>query len=79
MRSPSSPRDGNWKQPSDSYDRELYQQRNRIERCFNALKHFRRFSHTILQNHTRPSAPCTAIACSLDQTSNYMWIRPRDL
>ena len=24
--------------------RELYKQRNRIERCFNALKHFRRFS-----------------------------------
>ena len=26
------------------YDRELYKQRNRIERCFNKLKHFRRFA-----------------------------------
>jgi transposase len=31
------------KQPR-TYDRELYKQRNRIERCFNRLKHFRRFS-----------------------------------
>ena len=27
-----------------AYDRELYKQRNRIERCFNKLKHFRRFA-----------------------------------
>ena len=26
------------------HDRELYKLRNRIERCFNKLKHFRRFS-----------------------------------
>jgi transposase len=26
------------------YDRELYKQRNRIERCFNRLKQFRRFA-----------------------------------
>ena len=26
------------------YDRELYRLRNRIERCFNKLKHFRRFA-----------------------------------
>lgn len=32
-----------WKQPR-TYDRELYKQRNRIERCFNKIKHFRRFS-----------------------------------
>lgn len=32
-----------WKQPR-GYDRDLYTQRNRIERCFNRLKHFRRFS-----------------------------------
>ena len=27
-----------------SHDIELYKQRNRIERCFNRLKHFRRFA-----------------------------------
>ena len=27
-----------------AYDRELYKQRNHIERCFNKLKHFRRFA-----------------------------------
>jgi transposase len=32
-----------WKQPR-SYDPILYKQRNLIERCFNRLKHFRRFS-----------------------------------
>ena len=32
-----------WKQKR-SYDREQYKQRDRIERCFNRLKHFRRFS-----------------------------------
>ena len=26
------------------HDNELYKQRNRIERCFNRLKHFRRFA-----------------------------------
>jgi transposase len=26
------------------HDIELYKQRNRIERCFNRLKHFRRFA-----------------------------------
>ena len=26
------------------HDREAYKQRNRIERCFNKLKHFRRFA-----------------------------------
>ncbi len=27
-----------------TYDRELYKQRNRIERCFNKLEDFRRFA-----------------------------------
>jgi len=27
-----------------AYGRELYKQSNRIERCFNKLKHFRRFA-----------------------------------
>jgi transposase len=31
------------KQPYD-YDRNIYRLRNRIERCFNKLKHFRRFA-----------------------------------
>ncbi len=26
-------------------DKDLYKQRNRIERCFSKLKHFRRFAH----------------------------------
>ncbi len=33
----------NRKQQRD-YDRSLYKLRNRIERCFNKLKHFRRFA-----------------------------------
>jgi transposase len=31
------------KQPYD-YDRNIYRLRNRIERCFNKLKHFRRLA-----------------------------------
>jgi transposase len=31
------------KQPYD-YDRNIYRLRNRIERCFNKLKHFRRIA-----------------------------------
>ena len=31
------------KQPYD-YDRDIYRMRNRIERCFNKLKHFRRIA-----------------------------------
>lgn len=45
------------------YDRELYKQRNRIERCFNKLKHFRRFAtrycKTILAFRS-----FTALACA---------------
>ncbi len=37
--SPSHPQD-----PDPGYDKTLYKQRNRIERCFNKLKHFRRFA-----------------------------------
>ena len=29
------------------HDRETYKHRNRIERCFNKLKHFRRFRHPL--------------------------------
>jgi transposase len=46
-----------------AYDRELYKQRNRIERCFNKLKHFRRFAtrycKTIHAFHS-----FTALACA---------------
>jgi transposase len=54
-----------WKQPR-SYDRDLYKQRNRIERCFNRLKHFRRFSTRYCRTIEAFRA-CTALACA--------WIR----
>ena len=46
-----------------SYDRELYKQRNRIERCFNRLKHFRRFSTRYCRTIEAFRA-CTALACA---------------
>ena len=54
-----------WKQPR-SYDRELYKQRNRIERCFQSLKHFRRFSTRYCRT-IEAFRSTTAIACA--------WIR----
>jgi transposase len=54
-----------WKQPR-TFDRELYKQRNRIERCFNALKHFRRFSTRYCRT-IEAFRSTTALACS--------WIR----
>ena len=46
-----------------TYDRQLYKLRNRIERCFNRLKHFRRlatrYCKTILAFRS-----CTALACT---------------
>ena len=51
-----------WKQPR-SYDRTLYQQRNRIERCFNRLKHFRRFSTRYCRT-LEAFRSCTALACA---------------
>ncbi len=44
-----------WKQPR-TYDRALYKQRNRIERCFNALKHFAASAHDTAEP-SRPSGP----------------------
>ena len=35
---------GQWRQVAIPHDAILYRLRNRIERCFNKLKHFRRFS-----------------------------------
>jgi transposase len=51
-----------WKQPR-SYDRTLYKQRNLIERCFNRLKQFRRFSTRYCRNIEAFRA-CTAPACA---------------
>jgi transposase len=51
-----------WKQPR-SYDRTLYKQRNLIERCFNRLKHFRRFSTRYCRTIEAFRAT-TAIACA---------------
>lgn len=51
-----------WRQPR-AYDRTLYKQRNRIERCFNRLKQFRRFSTRYCRNIEAFRA-CTALACS---------------
>jgi transposase len=49
-----------WKKPRN-YDRELYKQRNRIERCFNRLKHFRRFSTRYCRT-IEGFRTCTALA-----------------
>jgi transposase len=48
---------------SRAYDRELYKQRNRIERCFNKLKHFRR-SATRYCKTIQAFRSFTALACS---------------
>ena len=53
------------KQPR-SFDRQLYKQRNRIERCFNRLKQFRRFSTRYCRT-LEAFRSCTALACA--------WIR----
>jgi transposase len=44
------------------YDRALYKQRNLIERCFNRLKQFRRFSTRYCRN-IEAFRSCTALAC----------------
>lgn len=46
-----------------AYDRELYRQRNRIERCFNKLKHFRRFATRYCKT-IQAFRSFTALACS---------------
>jgi putative transposase len=45
------------------YDRELYKQRNRIERCFNKLKHFRRFATRYCKT-LHAFRAFTALACA---------------
>lgn len=46
-----------------NYDRELYKQRNRIERCFNKLKHFRRFATRYCKT-IQAFRSFTALACA---------------
>ena len=45
------------------YDKDLYKQRNRIERCFSKLKHFRRFATRYEKNKENFQA-LVALACS---------------
>jgi transposase len=52
----------NRKQQRD-YDRELYKQRYRIERCFNKLKHFRRFATRYCKT-IQAFRSFTALACA---------------
>lgn len=52
----------NRKQRRD-YDRALYKQRNRIERCFNKLKHFRRFATPYCKT-IQAFRSFTALACA---------------
>ena len=52
----------NRKQQRD-YDSELYKQRNRIERCFNKLKHFRRFATRYCKT-IQAFRSFTALACA---------------
>lgn len=46
-----------------THDKELYRKRNRIERCFNRLKHFRRFA-TRYEKLKQNFNALTALACS---------------
>jgi transposase len=45
------------------YDKDRYKQRNRIERCFSRLKHFRRFATRYEKNKANFHA-LVALACS---------------
>jgi transposase len=45
------------------YDKDLYKQRNRIERCFSKLKHFRRFA-TRYEKNKQNFLALVALACS---------------
>jgi transposase len=46
------------------YNKTLYKQRNRIERCFSKLKHFRRFATRFEKNKVNFQA-IVALACSV--------------
>ena len=45
------------------YDKDLYKQRNRIERCFSKLKHFRRFA-TRYEKNKQNFCAMVALACA---------------
>jgi transposase len=49
---------------SRRYNKTLYRQRNRIERCFSKLKHFRRLA-TRFEKHKRNFHALVALACSM--------------
>ena len=54
-----------------TYNRELYKQRNRIERCFNHLKHFRRLATRYCKSATNFRAT-VALACAWIHLSRYV-------
>ena len=54
-------------QPYD-YDRNIYRLRNRIERCFNKLKHFRRFA-------TRYDRRAAHFLAFVHHASAMLWMR----
>jgi transposase len=58
------------------YDKIIYKQRNRIERCFSRLKHFHRFATRYESSKTtsRHSSPSPAPGC----TFSYMSILPKE-
>jgi transposase len=55
------------KQPYD-YDRDIYRLRNRIERCFNKLKHFRRIA-------TRYDRKAVHFLAFIHLASSMLWMR----
>jgi len=54
----------NFKRPY-KYSKHLYKHRNRIERCFNRLKHFRRFATRYDRNDAHYQATATLASISL--------------
>jgi transposase len=61
---PVIPPRSNFKRPY-KYSRYLYKHRNRIERCFNKLKHFRRFATRYDRNDDHYLATVTLASISL--------------
>lgn len=58
------PRRSNEEQRGRPFDREHYRQRNRIERCFNRLKQYRRLA-TRYEKRASSYAALLALACLL--------------
>ncbi len=57
-----------------AYDKTLYKQRNRIERAFNKLKHFRRLANRFDRNDAHFMATVTLPATTL--WLNYLYVDP---